>query len=245
MLGAALVLLLLPNLPANADEPDWGPYAAILSQYVHQGSKLGIALHAVDYRGIRQDDEWSKVLASVADFDLSRLHEREERLAFWINAYNILAINMVLEHWPLHDIRDAGMLFWPVWHRSAGRIGGKMRTLHEIEHRILRPMGDPRIHMAIVCASVSCPDLRIRPYRAAFIEQHLDEQAALFMANSGKGVRIADGGIYISEIFDWFEADFDGPEGVKRFIRLYREDMGAGISVAGHLPYHWQLNGYP
>ena len=96
--------------------------------------------------------------------------------------------------------------------------------------------------MAIVCASVSCPDLRNEPYTASSLSAQLDDQAIGFLNNSAKGVQVKANKLYVSKIFDWFEDDFDTYGGVKKFILNYREDLSPSVQVKSYLNYDWQLN---
>jgi len=82
---------------------------------------------------------------------------------------------MVLNHWPVTSIKDIGSCVKPVWNKTAGSIGGKEMILGMIEHKILRSLNEPRIHMAIVCASISCPDLRTEAYRADKLDEQLNQ----------------------------------------------------------------------
>ena len=236
--GAATAQPVAPEQTA----PDWPAYAGLLHDHVHAGEKDGVHVNLVDYPAWRADPRWPALLASLRDFDAARLRGRNDKLAFWINAYNILAIRMVLDHAPLSSIRDAGSLFSPVWSKPAGVVAGKMRTLHEIEHEILRGMGEPRIHFAIVCASVSCPDLRREPYRAAMLEAQLNNQAKNFLNTPGKGLNIGDNGIYLSKIFDWFADDFAASGGITAFISRYRKLPDTPTRRISFLNYNWSLN---
>jgi Protein of unknown function, DUF547 len=173
---------------------------------------------------------------------LAGLSSREEKQAFYINAYNILALKMVADHWPAESIKDSGSLLSPVWDKPAGELGGKPGTLGELEHKILRPMGEPRIHLAIVCASVSCPDLRNEPYTAAQLNKQLDEQARNFLANPAKGLKIEKDALHVSQIFDWFEQDFAASGDVKGFIKKYKPDA-PDLKIKANLPYDWAVNG--
>src|SRR5262245_34588704 len=127
----------------------------------------------VDYASLRGSADWEALLASLRAAEPARLATRAERLAFWIDAYNVLAIDLVRRHYPVEGIRSIGSLLSPVWKRPAGEVGGRPYSLDEIEHAILRPLGEPRVHGAIVCASVSCPPLRREPYRAAELAAQL------------------------------------------------------------------------
>jgi uncharacterized protein DUF547 len=205
----------------------------------------------VDYRGLREDPAWPRL---VAGLDAARPGEPDARageLAFWINAYNVLAIDLVVRHPGVKSIRDVGSWLRPVWGREAGRVAGRGRSLGEIEHEILRPLGDPRIHAAIVCASVSCPPLRREPFQAARLEAQLDDQMRRFLASPGKGLRVDPGGgtVALSRVFDWFAEDFAASGGALAFAtRFAPEDARAWLEAHGDrarvawLPYDWDLN---
>jgi len=225
-----------------AKEPDWSAYASILSKYVQPGVKNGVELMVVDYQGIKADPLFQKTVDGIEAFNPRQLADKNERLAFYINAYNIYAIKMVADHLPLKSIKDIGSFFSPVWKKNIGRIVGKAISLDEIEHAILRSMGEPGIHMVIVCASVSCPDLRNEPYTAARIQEQLDDQTNAFLNNSGKGIKVKGNDLYISKIFDWFEEDFEASGGVKSFILKYRKTLHPSVRVNFYLTYDWNLN---
>ena len=244
MLRITLTLLLaLCFQPAAYAGPiNWNPYNALLQQYIVSGEKNGVRLNLVDYPAIAADTRWPHILKQLADSDLHSLHNKKQQLAFWINSYNILAIKTVLDHWPLQSIRDAGSFFSPVWKKPVAVVAGQMRSLDEIEHHILRAMHEPRIHFAIVCASVSCPDLRPEAYDAAQLDAQLDDQAAIFLSRQQKGLRNAPDGVQLSKIFDWFEADFSSRGGVIAFIRQYRPELSRQSSISSYLDYDWSLN---
>jgi hypothetical protein len=205
----------------------------------------------VDYRALGADPAWRRLVTGLDRCDPETLRSREETLAFWINAYNVLAIDVVVANYPIASIRDAGSLLRPVWKRPAGRIGGRARSLDEIEHGILRPLGDPRIHAAIVCASTSCPSLRREPYAAARIDAQLEDALRRFLADPRKGAAFdpAAGRLRLSRIFAWFEEDFADRGGVLAFLlpRLPEEIRAAVAARPGalrveHFDYDWRLN---
>jgi hypothetical protein len=157
---------------------------------------------------------------------------------------------MVADRFPIKSIKDAGSFFSPVWKKGAGRVAGKERTLNEIEHGILRKMNEPRIHVAIVCASVSCPDLRLEAFTADKLNEQLSDQMKSFLQSSEKGMRMdkKKNRVYLSSIFKWFENDFESRGGVLKFISNYvspeaaKELMSSGIDVS-YLNYNWGING--
>ena len=239
LLGAALAA------PAGALDLD--AWDALLA--AHTSEVADTAGVRVDYARIADDPRWPALLASLADADEPT--DRDARLAFWTNAYNILTIDVVIRNRPLESIRDAGSFLRPVWNRPAGRAAGAERTLGEIEHEILRPLGDPRIHAAIVCASVSCPSLRREAFRAERLDAQFDDAARRFLADERKGARISEGGnaLRVSRIFKWFDEDFEDAGGVlawltPRLPESTREwlDGRADRPRLLYFDYDWALN---
>lgn len=239
ILAVAVVWMLFPT-HAPAQEPDWGAYAGVLQRHLSRKTEQGIELAWVNYSALRQDGAWAGVVKQVADYPPHTLADGAERMAFYINTYNVLAMQMVMGHWPVASIKDPGNLLRPVWKLPAGKAAGAEVTLHQVEHEILRPMKDPRIHLAIVCASLSCPDLRPEPYTAEKLDGQLEDQTRRFLQNPAKGLRVEGETIHLSKIFDWFEADFGHLEG---FIRRYRPDLPSGLALETDIPYNWSLNG--
>lgn len=219
----------------NAAEPDYTAWNTLLKKYVRGGVREGIKTNLVRYGALARDPLWPAAQASVTDFDPAKLSGKRELLAFWINAYNIAAIRKVLEIYPTTGITARGDA---VWKARAIRIAGKDYSLDDIEHRKLRVLGDARIHFAIVCASLSCPDLRTEAYTAAQLESQLTLQTRTFISNTTKGVRIEPEAVYISAIFNWFAQDFGD---VPKFIARYGAKLPEGL-VQKELPYNWKLN---
>ncbi len=225
----------------KAEEPGWAHYRTLLA-HVERGQKNGVSLMQVDYQTVKSNGSLESAYQALIQFNPDFLSGQKEKLAFYINAYNILALKMIADHWPLESIKDLGNFFSPVWNKRAGTLGGNPVTLGGVEHKILRPMGDPRIHFAIVCASVSCPDLRSEPYLAGKIDVQLDDQVRQFLNNPGKGLRIGEKTIHVSRIFDWFEEDFDATGGVATFVKRYRSQLPE-LKVSADIPYDWAVNG--
>ena len=174
---------------------------------------------------------------------------RNAKMAFWINVYNVLAIDVVLDKYPVKSINDVGGWFKKVWDIDAGIVAGQMVSLNYVEHEVLRKMGDFRIHAAIVCASVSCPDIRAEAFTAHKLDVQLDEQMLLWLANPDKGARLDTFGrfIEISKIFDWFGEDFT--KGGKTVLESIAHYLPPSTSAAlnddtkvKYLDYDWSLN---
>ncbi|MEH6470573.1 MAG: DUF547 domain-containing protein [Halopseudomonas sp.] len=229
------------GLPVQSKEPDWGLYQQLLTEYVSPHQSQGIDLSWLDYSGLTADSRFDQLLQQLADFSPQQLQGRDETLAFYINAYNILAINVVRSYWPVTSIKQAAPWYRSVWQVDAGKIDGQLISLDAIEHQILRPLGEPRVHFAIVCASLSCPDLRDEPYKAGQLQQQLEHQAGDFIGNPSKGVQVRANGVYLSKIFDWFEDDFGGNQALIKRLNGYLESPINRVD--GYLDYNWSVNG--
>jgi len=222
----------------------WRPYQILLDNHLSPATIEGIKLAALDYRGVKDDPAFKEMVKRLEKFSLLTLKSGNDSLAFWINAYNFLAIKIVVDNYPVESIKDIGSLFTSVWKKDAGFIGEKEYALSEIEHEILRKQfKEPRIHFAIVCASLSCPDLRKGVYLPEEIDSQLDENTSNFLNNVTKGIRIKDNQAEISKIFNWFEDDFRPSGGVWKFIQKSRSDLGAEKKYSiDYLTYDWRLN---
>jgi hypothetical protein len=234
---------------APARSLDLELYARLLQRYTR--AVPDIAGTRVDYAGLRRSAQWRQLVAGLASDHPEQLEGRAERLAYWIDVYNILAIDLVVRGHPARSIRDLGSWWRPVWKEPAGMVGGRPRTLDEVEHGILRPMGDPRVHGAIVCASLSCPPLAREPYRAATLDAQLDANVRRWLADPRKGLRVdqEDGVVWLSRIFDWFAGDFAAGGGTLAFVERYAPPADAAWirthaadAKVRFLDYDWRLN---
>ncbi len=245
---AMLAIFLWISLAAPAGAFDFSVWDELLKKYVAPTTISGVRVNGVKYGRLKSDPKFPQLVAQLKSAQPDALKSREAKLAFWINAYNIMAVKMILDHYPLKSIKDAGSIFSPVWKKPVGVVGGKERTLHEIEHEILRKMDEPRIHVAIVCASVSCPDLKKESYTPDRLNEQLDDQMKSFLQNPGKGLEVdSDGKIYLSAIFDWFEEDFKSKGGVLPFLKNhaptgYKKSLANPKSNVSYLNYDWNLN---
>ncbi len=170
-------------------------------------------------------------------------------LAFWINAYNALTIKGVLDHYPTTSVRKI-KLFGGFFSRIRFQVGGRSYTLDNIEHDIIRSeFGDPRIHFALVCASLGCPSLENRAFVPETLEERLDNATANFINNPEK-VRLDRGNrvLYLSQIFEWYAEDFeDTHDSVINFISEYLPEVDAAFLKGKevqiqYVQYDWSLN---
>jgi Protein of unknown function, DUF547 len=227
------------SISSAAREPGWSDYRGLLRDYVRTN---GAGVSWVDYSGISRDARWPKVLERLARYPTSKLKTRSERLAFYINAYNILTIRLIVKNWPLQSIRDLGSFFVPVWKKKAGMVAGKLVSLSDIGQDKLRPLGDLRSYFALACGSASCPDLRRQPYTARRLNRQLDDQARRFLNNRSKGLSRSAGKVRVSKLFSWFKHDFNKAGGVRAFVERYK-NIPDKITLRADLPYNWSING--
>ncbi len=233
-----LILMVLSAPFSTASEPDWTLYGEILEAYVSPGEIDGTQLTVVDYVSVASDPRFAVVVDQVRSFDVTRLETEAEHLAFYINAYNILTIQLIIDHWPLESIRDIGNFFRGPWDIVMLENADGALTLDDIEHVIIRGYPEPRIHFAVNCASVGCPDLRREPYTVDRLDEQLDEQTRQFFANPAKGFRIERGDARVTKLLRWYDEDFK--DGIDVFVRRYVDADFDDISA--NLPYSWKLN---
>lgn len=171
----------------------------------------------VDYTGLQanrsQLDQFNQSLGEVTPETYESWNEAEQ-IAFLINAYNAFTLQSIIDEEPIKDsIRDIS----GVWNRRKFVLAGSEKTLDNIEHDILRKdFNEPRIHVALVCAAISCPPLRNEPYTAQDLDAQLNDQTVKF-ASSPHGFSLdrTDKRVYLSSIFKWYGQDFEQTYGTK------------------------------
>jgi len=189
-------------------------------------------------------------LAALAGLPVTT-YRRAEQLAYWINLYNALTLRVVLDHYPVASIRDIalspGLLSRGPWRKKLLHIEGEEVSLDDIEHRILRPFWrDPRLHYALNCAALGCPNLQPRAFTAAVTEEMLDKAARAYV-NHPRGARLVDGGLHVSSIYVWYKVDFGGDDrGVIAHLHRYAgsplaQALASQTRIAGD-SYDWSLN---
>jgi hypothetical protein len=170
--------------------------------------------------------------------------------AYWVNLYNAATVQVVLEAWPVSSIRRIGgtLLAPGPWRRPFLTVAGQSLSLDDIEHGILRPIWrEPRIHFAVNCASIGCPDLAPRAWAAPRLEPMLEEATRRFI-NHPRGARVENRRLTVSSIFHWYAGDFGGTDAaVIAYLRRHAEPpLAAALEdvtrIAAH-QYDWALNG--
>ena len=238
-----------PVSTAEINHEAWGQ---LLKDYLLTDSK---GINRFDYGGVSASDREAldRSIANLADLPIDE-YNKSEQLAYWINLYNALTVKVVLAHYPVESIREIdispGLFANGPWDKSLITVAGEALTLNDIEHRILRPIWqDPRIHYAVNCASVGCPNLQKTPFTGKNFDELLDGAARDYV-NSSHGVRSGKDGLIVSSIYVWFREDFgDSDEDViAHLLRYAGPELSAKIKqtqkLAGH-GYDWSLNDHP
>jgi hypothetical protein len=235
--------------PASTRRVDHGAWDEFLRRHVTVGAD-GIARLA--YRAADAEDRRA-LAAYVADLQAAPVDDfaRPEQLVLWINLYNALTAKVVLDHYPVRSIRDIdispGLFADGPWGRKLASVAGEVLSLDDIEHRILRPIWrDPRLHYAVNCASLGCPNLLSAAFTAANVEAVLDEAARDYI-NHPRGARIDGGRLIVSSIYSWFQDDFGGSEpGVLAHLARYAAppllEALRGRRRIDAYEYDWALN---
>ena len=233
----------------------------------------------VDYASLSKDsgllDQYLKRLDSVSRAAVDAW-PRDQQLAFWINAYNAFTLRVILDYYPIKTWTFKGLVvprnsiiqIPGVWKKLSWEVAGQSLTLDHIEHGLIRPdFQEPRIHFAIVCASIGCPDLRAEAFTSDKLEEQLEDQARTYLSNTSKGVRVQreKQRVSVTKLFKWFNEDFDvpAPEGfqlngrskkernILNFVAHYLTDpsewelLQSSELDLDFLSYDWSLNDVP
>lgn len=266
-LAGGLALFATPALATRADPwPRWqrhtpgarvavdhAAWDAFLARHVHTGAD---GAHHVSYAAAKGADE-----AALAGYvrmleatDVDAL-DRDEQFCFWGNLYNARTVLLILEHWPVRSITEIrispGLFSFGPWGRKLLKVKGEALSLDDIEHRIMRPIWrDPRVHYAVNCASIGCPNLKATAWRPATREADLEAGARAFV-NHPRGVTVqANGRIVVSSIYRWFREDFgDSDAGVIAHLLRYAEPrLAAALRARNRIDgdhYDWAINAWP
>jgi hypothetical protein len=234
----------------------------LLKKHVAWNS-AGVA-STVAYKGFQADRaELKKVLdgfSALTKADYEKL-KKEDKLAFLINAYNAYTVELILTKYPdLKSIRDIGNLVTKTWRIKFFNLLGEERHLDNVEHDMIRAPGafdDPRIHMAVVCASVGCPALRPDAFVGGTLDATLEDSVKRFLKDKSRNrFNATNGKLEVSKIFDWYKGDFEkGLKGVtsrEQFFGKYADLLAAdaagqqilkdGKASISFLDYDWSLN---
>ncbi len=248
--GAVSLAPLQAQNPVSAEPSLHAPLTALLGKHVRDDR--------VDYDAFARAPEFQSYLQALASARLDSM-SKDDLLAFWINVYNAYTIQLINHHEERESIRNINKFLGLVkgvgkgpWKEEIVRAAGRTLTLDEVENKIIRvEFKDPRIHMALVCAAVSCPPLRQEAYEGVRLHQQLEDQTRIFLRERQVSNRLDLGRqmIHLSPIFDWYREDFGNSDAaILKFVAPYFEGVGERSAFTkGQLEieftdYDWSLN---
>ncbi|CDU06217.1 conserved hypothetical protein [Vibrio coralliirubri] len=215
---------------------DWQQF---LDNYlVKQGQNTLVRYKAVNTADKTKLKQYIKQLEQVNPLDYSKV----EQYAYWVNLYNAVTVDLILDAYPIKSITKLGGLFsFGPWGDDVVVVNGKPLTLNDIEHRILRPIWqDPRTHYAVNCASLGCPNLQPDAFTSDNTEALL-EQAATEFVSSNKGVLVTNDKLQLSSIYEWFAVDFGTEKQLFEHLNQYRAKSVPSANKINY-EYDWSLN---
>lgn len=226
------------------DHEDWN---VLLETYLDSNHPSGINLF--DYAAVTSADQerLDSYIEELQQVDVPGLN-RDEQMAYWINFYNALTVKVILDNFPVESIRDIslpGSRGGP-WKAKLVSVMGMELSLDDIEHGILRPIWkDARIHYAVNCASMGCPNLAAGVYTAENLEEFLDAAAGAYV-NHPRGVDRNGRRLYLSSIYNWYKEDFGNRTELETHLLKYADPETAekirGASGRISYGYDWNLN---
>ena len=215
----------------NQDKGIHASWNVLLQQYVDADGN-------VDYHSWKKSQtDLDKYIQLLEKTPPANYWDKNDSLAYFINAYNAVTVKLILDNYPLKSIRDIK----DPWDSKSLNLPNNRLTLNNIEHKVLRKMDDPRIHFAINCASASCPQLSNEAFRASKVQKQLEEATALFINDTSKN-QISEKNIGLSKIFLWFSKDFGSKKERIAFIQKYSQKPFKDNAKIKYQEYDWSLN---
>lgn len=206
-------------------------WSELLSKHVSESGE-------VNYKSFKKDSVKLKdYISYLAKNTPSDSATKNEKLAYWINLYNVLTVDLIVRHYPIKSIKDIKN----PWKQRLWKTANISYNLDEIEHDILRKMNEPRIHFAIVCASISCPKLQNKAFKANTLDAQLTKATKAFLADNTKN-EITKNQLKLSKIFKWFRKDFETNGTVIEFINQYTSTTISKDAKINYKDYNWNLN---
>jgi hypothetical protein len=277
MMGVSVLVLVAVGAAAGATPARPGPAENFYSDYEAALRDYVDADGLVDYKKLKARraglDAFASALSTI-DPKVFAKWSRDDRVALWLNAYNTFTLKAIIDHYPIASLkgwtwrrRKNSIRSIPgVWSKLTFRIMGRDMTLDDIEHETLRKdFDEPRIHFALVCASMSCPRLRREAYVGKRLDAQLDEQARHFFSLRGNfRIDRERGRVYLSSIFRWYGSDFVKKHGTDEDFRRHASFERAVLNFAlphlaeadkryllkerysiSYTTYDWSLNEQP
>ncbi|MEO7210957.1 MAG: DUF547 domain-containing protein [Chitinophagaceae bacterium] len=227
----------------NGTPPSHDAWTGLVKKYVNADG-------LVDYKGFISDSgKLNSYLELLSSNPPGKEWSDNDKIAYWLNAYNAFTVKLIIEHYPLKSIKDLGpkdqvIFINTPWDIKFFEIGGKTMTLNRIEHRILRKdFTEPRIHFALNCASMSCPKLRREAYVGSKLDEQLTDQAKDFLRDESRN-KISASSPKVSSIFKFYGSDMTKWSGKSLigYINQYSPVQINADAELQYLDYDWSLN---
>lgn len=226
-----LILLVLLYSGLSIAQPNHKLWDEVLDSYVSDSGQ-------VNYTELKMHPEsLIRYLNNLAQNQPRGNWTQAKLISYWINAYNAYTLKLIIDHYPLNSIQDIK----DPWNQKFIPYNSKLISLNHIEHKILRKMNEPRIHFAIVCASISCPNLSKTAFKAQQINQQLNTVTKAFLDDETKN-KFDEDKAQVSKIFKWFAKDFKASGGVITFIKSHKDIHAINKSQLSYMTYNWGLN---
>jgi hypothetical protein len=258
-----LILFLSAYAPCQGEEPlgrDWSADERLPLEQIDHTLLDELLQRYVDSEGLVDYTGWQAsnpdrqklrdYLTHLSRAKPEAASSRESRLAYWINAYNAVTIKGILRVYPTDSIRNhtARVIGYNIWTDLPLRVGGRDYSLDDIEHRVLRKLGEPRIHFALVCASKGCPRLRNEAWKSDQLDSQLTDNTRHFFSQPSNLSVSSDGTIVLSPLLDWYGEDFGADQAARmKALTPYIPDAlrSAWTQPAPRITfgdYDWSLN---
>lgn len=227
---------------------DHSAWEKLLQAYVVPGDD---GLNRVNYAAFKRSgaNKLKRYLFALQKINPATLN-KSEQFAYWANFYNAITIDIILDHYPVKSIRDIRLTSFLVpgpWDKKVVRVGGADLSLNDIEHEIMRGIWrDPRVHYAVNCASVGCPNLPRLAFTGPRLEDMLDKGARDYI-NSARGARVIGVSLIGSKLYSWFAEDFGGSMQslLTHLGRYATPELAAKLKQVTRISryeYDWSLN---
>jgi len=228
-----LIAILIYSGTLFAQQMDYSKWDTFLKKYVTAGK--------VKYADIKKDTKTLEDILKLFSQNIpNKTWNKNQKLAYWMNAYNAYTIQLVVNNYPTKSITKIEK--GKPWDKKFIPNGKSKISLNYIEHEILRKMNEPRIHFGIICASISCPNIPNKAFTPENVNKLMDNLAKRFINDPSKN-KITAKKIQISEIFNWFGSDFKTKNTTLiDFLNKYSSTQIIAKAKVTFLPYNWGLN---
>jgi hypothetical protein len=225
------LIILVVSMQSFSQGFDYKNYNQFLTKYVSEKGN-------VSYDKIKTNKtELETVISQFEKTQPTDKWSKNEKMAYYINVYNAYTIKAIIDNYPTKSIKNINN----VWDKKFILSGKEKISLGDVENKILRKMGDPRIHFAINCASFSCPNLNNQAFLPETLDKQLDVAAKAFINDKTKNV-ITENEVKVSEIFNWFAGDFKNGGSIIDYLNKYSAIKIDKNAKTSYINYNWNLN---